>query len=61
VRSTLDGLEVLSAADDDGSSFWVIRERGLTIVNIAGPGGGVIPELPALFLAALRSESPKAD
>jgi CubicO group peptidase (beta-lactamase class C family) len=61
VRSTLDGLEVLSAADDDGSAFWVIRERGLTIVNIAGPGGVVVPELPALFLAALRSESAKAD
>jgi CubicO group peptidase (beta-lactamase class C family) len=61
VRSTLDGLEVLSAADDDGSTFWVIRERGLTIVNIAGPGGVVMPELPALLLAALRSESPKAD
>jgi CubicO group peptidase (beta-lactamase class C family) len=60
-RSTLDGVEVLGAADDRGSSFWVIRERGLTIVNIAGPGGGVVPELPALFLAALRSETPKAD
>ena len=60
-RSTLDGLEVLSASDDDGSSFWVIRERGLTIVNIAGPGGVAAPELPALFLAALRAESAKAD
>jgi CubicO group peptidase (beta-lactamase class C family) len=60
-RTSLDGLEVLGAADDRGSSFWVIRERGLTIVNIAGPGGGVVPELPALLLAALRSDAAKAD
>lgn len=60
-RSTLEGLEVLSASDEDGSSFWVIRERGLTILNIAGPGGVVVPELPALFLAALRPDSAKAD
>jgi CubicO group peptidase (beta-lactamase class C family) len=60
-RASLDGLEVLSASDDNGSTFWVIRERGLTIVNIAGPGGGVIPELPGLLLAALRPDGPKAD
>lgn len=60
-RSTLNGLEVLGASDDDGSSFWVVRERGLTIVNIAGPGGGAIPDLPALILGALRDAGPKAD
>jgi hypothetical protein len=60
-RSTLDGMEVLGSSDDDGSSFWVVRDRGLAIVNIAGPGGGVIPELPAQVLAALRVDRPKAD
>lgn len=54
-RSTLAGLAVLSAADDSGSTFWVIPERGLTIVNIAGPGGGPVDDLPTLLLAALRA------
>jgi CubicO group peptidase (beta-lactamase class C family) len=60
-RTSLDGLEVLGASDDSGSSFWVIRERGLTIVNIAGSGGGSLPELPALLLAALKTGGAKAD
>jgi hypothetical protein len=54
-RSTLSGLEMLSAADDSGSAFWVVPERGLTIVHIAGPGGGPVDDLPALLLAALRA------
>jgi CubicO group peptidase (beta-lactamase class C family) len=53
-RGVVGGLEVLSAADDTGSTFWVIPARALCIVNIAGPGGGPIPELPTLLLAALH-------
>jgi CubicO group peptidase (beta-lactamase class C family) len=54
-RGTLDGAEILSARDDTGSAFWVIPARGLAIVNITGPGGGSVEELPALLLAALES------
>jgi CubicO group peptidase (beta-lactamase class C family) len=55
-RSTLSGLEMLSVVDDAGSAFWVIPDRGLTIVSVAGPGGGAAAELPALLLAALRAD-----
>ena len=56
-REVHDGLDVLSSSDDTGSSFWVVPQLGLTIVNVAGPGGGVMPELPDLLLAAMRPES----
>jgi CubicO group peptidase (beta-lactamase class C family) len=55
-RGALAGLEVLSAADDSGSSFWAVPGRGLAIVSIAGPGGRPLPELPNLVLAALRPD-----
>jgi len=54
-RSVIAGLETLGAGDDSGSAFWVVPERGLTIVNIAGPGGEPVDDLPAKLLAALRS------
>ena len=54
-RSTVSGLEVLGAGDDSGSAFWVVPGRELAIVNIAGPGGGPVADLPALLLAALRA------
>jgi CubicO group peptidase (beta-lactamase class C family) len=54
-RSTVSGLEVLGAGDDSGSAFWVVPARELAIVNIAGPGGGPVEDLPALLLAALRA------
>lgn len=38
-RSRIDGLDVLGAAADDGSAFWVIPERGLAVLSIAGPAG----------------------
>ena len=53
-RSTIGGDEVLSSVDDTGSAFWVIPKRELAIVEIAGPGGGPMPEIPSLVLAALR-------
>ena len=34
----------------DGSTFWVIPELGITIVNIVGPEGGTPPELAALLM-----------
>jgi hypothetical protein len=52
-RSTVLGLEVLAAGDDSGSTFWAIPGREMAIVNIAGPGGGPVADLPALLLAAL--------
>lgn len=53
-RSTIGGDEMLSSVDDTGSAFWVIPRRELAIVDIAGPGGGPMPEIPSLVLAALR-------
>jgi hypothetical protein len=54
-RSMALGQEVLGAGDDSGSTLWVVPGRELTIVNIAGPGGGPVDDLPALLLAALRT------
>jgi CubicO group peptidase (beta-lactamase class C family) len=54
-RSTIAGREVLGARDDSGSAFWVVPELGIAIVNIAGPGGAPVEDLPALLLAALRA------
>jgi CubicO group peptidase (beta-lactamase class C family) len=55
-RGTVAGLEVLGAGDDSGSALWAVPARELALVNIAGPGGGPSPELPALVLAALRPD-----
>jgi CubicO group peptidase (beta-lactamase class C family) len=56
IRSVTGGLETLGAADGSGSAFWVVPERELVIVTIAGPGGEPAGELPALLLAALRPD-----
>ena len=53
-RTRTAGLDTLGASDDSGSAFWVVPARGLAIVNIAGPGGGPVRDLPALFVAAVR-------
>jgi len=53
-RTLTAGLETLSSTDDSGSTFWVVPERGLAIVNIAGPGGESVADLPAMLVAALR-------
>ena len=45
--------EALRVTDDNGSAFWVIPQLQLAILNIAGPGGGSLPELPALLLKGL--------
>lgn len=55
-RSSTAGLDVLSATDDSGSAFWAVPARELTVLNIAGPGGGPIDALPAQLLAALRAD-----
>jgi CubicO group peptidase (beta-lactamase class C family) len=55
-RISVGGNAGLSAADDSGSTFWVFPERELVVVNMAGPGGGPLADLPARLLAALRTE-----
>jgi len=45
--------EALRVTDDNGSAFWVIPQLQLAILSIAGPGGGSLPELPALLLKGL--------
>jgi CubicO group peptidase (beta-lactamase class C family) len=52
-RIRIDNADGLSASDDDGSAFWVIPNRQLTILNIANPGGTSVPELPGMLLRAL--------
>ncbi len=54
-RLRIEDAEVLSASDDDGSRLWVVPARQLTIVNIAGPGGGSVQDVPQLLLRSLAT------
>lgn len=51
-RVRVEGLEALSAVDDDGSAFWVIPSHELVVLNVASQGQ-VQEELPALLVRAL--------
>jgi CubicO group peptidase (beta-lactamase class C family) len=52
-RLRLEGHDVLSAADDAGSVFWVVGSRELVVLSVAGQGGRSQDELPALLLRSL--------
>jgi CubicO group peptidase (beta-lactamase class C family) len=56
-RLNFDGEEALGITDDNGSAYWVIPRRELAILNIANPGGGSLPELPAMLLKGLARDS----
>jgi len=55
-RLEIAGRSALSAADADGSAFWVIPDGGLAILNIVKPAGSSPAELPALLLSALATD-----
>lgn len=55
-RLRIEDADVLTVSDDDGSRLWVIPARGLTIVNIASPGGGSVQDVPELVLRALQAQ-----
>ena len=59
-RLSIDGDEALGVTDDNGSAFWVIPQRQLAILNIANPGGGSSPELPAHVAEGLAAD-PRLD
>jgi CubicO group peptidase (beta-lactamase class C family) len=49
----IEGEEALEVRDEDGSAFWVIPSRELTILNVGANGGGDLRELPALLLRGM--------
>ncbi len=49
----IEGEEAWEARDDDGSAFWVIPSRELTILTVGSNAGGDPRELPALLLRGL--------
>ena len=49
----IEGEEALETRDEDGSAFWVIPSRELTILNVGANGGGDLRELPALLLRGM--------
>ena len=57
-RLDFGGEEALGITDDNGSAYWVIPRRELAILNIANPGGGGLPELPAMLLKGLAVDPP---
>jgi CubicO group peptidase (beta-lactamase class C family) len=48
--------EAWGITDDNGSAYWAIPGRDLAILNIANPGGGCLPELPAMLLKGLEAD-----
>jgi CubicO group peptidase (beta-lactamase class C family) len=52
-RLTIDGEEALSVTDEDGSAFWILPHRQLSILNIANPGGSSLAELPSMLLKGM--------
>jgi CubicO group peptidase (beta-lactamase class C family) len=55
-RLNIGGDEALGVTDDNGSAYWVIPRHELAILNIANPGGGSLPELPAMLLKGLAGD-----
>lgn len=49
----IEGEEALEVREDDGSAFWVIPSRELTILNVGANGGGDLRDLPALLLRGM--------
>ncbi len=56
-RLRFEDDEALRITDEDGSAYWVIPGRELAILSIANPGGGSLPELPAMLLKGLGINS----
>jgi CubicO group peptidase (beta-lactamase class C family) len=56
-RLDIGGDEALGVADANGSAYWVIPRRELAILNIANPGGGSLPELPAMLVKGLAGDA----
>ena len=55
-RLDVGGDEAWGVTDDNGSAYWVIPRREIAILNIANPGGGSLPELPAMLLKGLEGD-----
>lgn len=54
-RLRLEGEDAVSAADGEGSAFWVMASREIVVLNIAGNGDQPQDELAALLVRALAA------
>jgi CubicO group peptidase (beta-lactamase class C family) len=52
-RLRVEGEDAVSAADGEGSGFWVIASRELVVLDVAGNGDEPNDELAALLVRAL--------
>jgi len=57
-RLSIDGVDALQVKDDTGSSFWIIPERDLAILDITNPGATLVADLPGLLLKGIEAPSP---
>jgi CubicO group peptidase (beta-lactamase class C family) len=49
-RLSIEGVDALEIRDDNGSAFWTIPQRQLSILVITNPGANAAADLPGLLL-----------
>jgi CubicO group peptidase (beta-lactamase class C family) len=57
-RLGIDGIEALQVKDDMGSSFWILPQQQLAILDITNPGASVVEDLPGLLLKGIQVPAP---
>jgi CubicO group peptidase (beta-lactamase class C family) len=57
-RLTIDGVDALQVKDDTGSSFWILPQRELAILDITNPGASLVADLPGLLLRGIEAPAP---
>ena len=57
-RLNIDGAEALEVRDDTGSTFWIIPQRQLAILDITNAGGTAGEDLPGLLLKGISTPAP---
>ena len=57
-RLSIDGVDALQVKDDSGSSFWLLPQRELAILDITNPGASLVADLPGLLLKGIEAPAP---
>ena len=57
-RLSIDGVDALQVKDDTGSSFWILPQRELAILDITNPGATLVADLPGLLLKGIEAPAP---
>lgn len=60
-RLKLEGDDALAASDGEGSGFWVLADRQLVVLDVAGNGQEPADEIAALLVRALSAAALPGD